>query len=290
MSNAKTPVTVIGLGPMGSAMAGAYLNAGHPVTVWNRTASRAEPLVERGAKLAATPAEAVTASGLVILSLTDYAAMYAILDGVGDALAGRTIVNISSDSPGKTREAGAWLADRGARLLTGGIMVPYMMVGTEQSYVFYSGATEVMDEHRDTLAVIGRPDYRGTDLGLAQLWYQAQLNLFLTMLSSFAQSAAMLESAGVKAAELVPYATETLNLAGFFLEPSAQGIDSGDHGDQGANVTMMGATADHVVTASEEAGIDLTLPRAIQAHYRSAIERGHGRDSWTSLSEVIRKP
>lgn len=290
MSTDKTPVTVIGLGPMGQAMARSYLAAGHPVTLWNRTASRADALVAEGATLAATPAEAVAASELTVLSLTDYTAMYAILDGVGDALAGRVIANLSSDSPGRTREASAWLADRGAKLLTGGIMVPAMMVGTEQSYVFYSGAKEVMDAQHDTLAVIGRPDYRGADPGLAQLWYQANLDLFLTMLSVYAHASALLASAGVKSAELVPYAAETFNLAGSFLEISAAAIDSGDHADMGANVAMMGATADHIVEASRETGIDLALPRAIQEHYHRAIERGHGGDSWSSLFEVVRKP
>jgi 3-hydroxyisobutyrate dehydrogenase-like beta-hydroxyacid dehydrogenase len=61
-------VTIIGLGPMGQAMARAFLAAGHPVTVWNRTASRADALVAEGAPRAATPAEALAASRLVILS------------------------------------------------------------------------------------------------------------------------------------------------------------------------------------------------------------------------------
>ncbi|MER5390915.1 NAD(P)-binding domain-containing protein, partial [Saccharopolyspora sp. NPDC002686] len=72
-------VTLIGLGPMGQAMVNVLLEDGHPVTVWNRTASRADGVVARGAVLAATPAEAVGASDLVLLSLTDYAAMYDIL-------------------------------------------------------------------------------------------------------------------------------------------------------------------------------------------------------------------
>ena len=69
-----TPVTVIGLGPMGRAMAGALLAAGHPVTVWNRTAARAEPVVAADAVLAPTPSDALRAGPLVILSLTDYRA------------------------------------------------------------------------------------------------------------------------------------------------------------------------------------------------------------------------
>lgn len=107
------PVTVIGLGPMGRAMTGALLDAGHPVTVWNRTASRADGVVARGAVLAASPAEAVRASEVVVLSLTDYQAMYDVLGPVED-LSGTVLVNLSSDSPETTRAAAAWAARRGA--------------------------------------------------------------------------------------------------------------------------------------------------------------------------------
>ena len=104
----STPVTVIGLGPMGQAMVRSLLRAGHPVTVWNRTPSRAADVVAAGATLAATPAEALAASKLVILSLTDYQAMYDILGPATDALAGRTLVNLSS-----ARRTGHGRAPRG---------------------------------------------------------------------------------------------------------------------------------------------------------------------------------
>lgn len=126
-----SPVTVIGLGPMGQAMTRALLTAGHPVTVWNRTAGRADGVVADGATLAATPGEAVEASDLVILSLTDYQAMYDILDSATASLAGRTLVNLSSDTPDRTRKAATWAAGHDAAFLTGGVMVPAPMVGTE---------------------------------------------------------------------------------------------------------------------------------------------------------------
>jgi 3-hydroxyisobutyrate dehydrogenase-like beta-hydroxyacid dehydrogenase len=163
----STPVTMIGLGPMGQAMVRAYLAAGHPVTVWNRTASRADELVDAGATRAATPSEAVAASPLVLLSLTHYAAMYEILGDVGDALAGKVVVNLSSDTPQASRDAADWLAERGAELLVGGIMVPAEVVGTGASYVFYSGPRAVFEAHEPVLRVVGRPDYRGTDPALA---------------------------------------------------------------------------------------------------------------------------
>jgi hypothetical protein len=49
-----------------------------------------------------------------------------------------------------------------------------------------------------------------------------------------------------------------------------------------------GATADHIVTTSEDSGVDATLPRAIRSQYDRASAAGHGSDNWTALYEVIR--
>ncbi|MGW5069171.1 NAD(P)-binding domain-containing protein, partial [Streptomyces cyaneofuscatus] len=102
----KKSVTVIGLGPMGRAMVTTFLDSGHPVTVWNRTRSRADDLVAKGAVLADDPAGAVAAGEIVVLSLTDYDAMYAVLGPATGALAGKTLVNLSSDTPDKGLDVG----------------------------------------------------------------------------------------------------------------------------------------------------------------------------------------
>jgi 3-hydroxyisobutyrate dehydrogenase-like beta-hydroxyacid dehydrogenase len=287
--NSSAPVTVIGLGPMGQAMVRRFLDAGHPVTVWNRTAGRAADVVARGAVLAATPADAVRASPLVILSLTDYAAMYDILGQADGALTGRVIVNLSSDTPERTRDAAAYLAERGAELLVGGIMVPAELVGEDGAYVFYSGSRATFDAHEQTLRVIGRPDHRGEDPGLAQLYYQAQLDVFLTALTAYLHATALVGSAGVSATEFLPYAVENLDSLSSYLAGGARKIDEGRYPGELANVTMMGATADHIVGASRSAGIDVDLPAAVKAQYDRAIAAGHGKDGWPSLFEVIRK-
>ncbi|WP_033436765.1 NAD(P)-dependent oxidoreductase [Saccharothrix sp. NRRL B-16314] len=282
----KTPLTLIGLGPMGQAMVTRFLAAGHPTTVWNRTPARADAVVALGATRATTAAEAVAASRLVVLSLTDYAAMYDVLDGAD--LAGRVVVNLSSDTPDTTLKAAAWLAERGAELLVGGVMVPAPLVGDESAYVFYSGPREVFDRHAETLAVIGRADYMGEDHTLAQLLYQAQLDVFLTSLAAMLHGIALVKSAGVTAERYAPYLTDVLSSLSMYVDETARHVDSDRHPGDLANVTMMGATAAHVVGASETAGLDTALPRAVQALYDRATEAGHGKDSWTALINVIR--
>ena len=282
----KTPLTVIGLGPMGQAMVARFLDAGHPTTVWNRTPARADAVVARGAVRAATAAEAVAANRLVILSLTDYAAMYDILGDVD--LAGRVVVNLSSETPDKTLKAAAWLAERGAELLVGGVMANAEMVGHPAAYVFYSGPREVFDRHADTLAVIGRPDHMGEDHTLAQLLYQAQLDVFLTSLAAMLHGIALVKSAGLTAERYVPYLVDNVNTLSMYVAQTAEHVDSGEHPGDLGNAAMMGATAAHVVGASEAAGIDAELPRAVQSLYDRAIAAGHGKDSWTALINVLR--
>ncbi len=284
-----TPVTIIGLGPMGQSMARAYLSAGHPVTVWNRTASRADALVSEGAARAATPEEALAASPLVILSLTDYPAMYHVLGDAGDALAGRVVANLSSDTPQAARAAAGWLAERGAELVVGGVMVPPELVGTDAAYVFYSGPRSVFEAHEPALRVVGRPDYRGEDHGLAQLFYQAQLTVFLTAGAAFIQAAALLGEAGVPARDYAPLAADVIGLLAGALDETARQIDAADFPGEYGTAAMMAASADHIAGAAAEAGLDPTLPAAVQALYGRLVAAGHGKDSPNQVVEVIRK-
>lgn len=290
-STTPAPVTVIGLGPMGHAMASAYLDRGHRVTVWNRTTSRADALVARGAHLAGTVEEALTAAEPVVLSLTDYDAMYAVLgDADPAALAGRVLVNLSSDTPDKARAAAAWAAERGATQLTGGVLTPPAGIGDPTTTsTFYSGPREAFDAHRDTLEVLTAADYRGEDPGTAALLYQLNMTMFWTALTSYWQAVAMADAHGLKAADILPFAVDALNLKPF-LEVYTPRIDAGDHTGDEDRLTMGVASVEHVLHTATAAGVDGTLPAALLDIFRRGVAAGHGADSASSLVEVLKKP
>ncbi|MEU7946723.1 hypothetical protein AB0C50_18770 [Micromonospora taraxaci] len=73
-------------------------------------------------------------------------------------------------------------------------------------------------------------------------------------------------------------------------ETPGAALDAGEHPGDLSTVTMMGATADHIVETSTTLGLDLALPLAVRAHYRHAIENGHGGDNWTRIIDSIREP
>src|SRR4051812_15021536 len=77
----------LGLGPMGAAMAARLIAAGHDVTVWNRTAAKADPLVASGGRRAESPADAATGADVVLSSLAEDNAVREVLLGAQGALA-----------------------------------------------------------------------------------------------------------------------------------------------------------------------------------------------------------
>ncbi|GGQ13767.1 NAD(P)-dependent oxidoreductase [Streptomyces roseolilacinus] len=284
------PVTVIGLGPMGRAMAGAFLDRGHPVTVWNRTPSRADALVERGARLAAGAEEALSAAELIVVSLTDQEALYALLGGVDPAaLKGRVLVNLSSDTPDRAREAAAWVAERGATQLTGGVLTPPSGIGDPASTTLYSGPRAAFDAHRATLEVLTGADHRGEDPGLAALLYQLNMVMFWTALSGYWQAIALAGAHGLTASDIRPLAVEALDLRQF-VEFYTPRVDAGDHRGDVDRLAMGAASTEHVLHTVADAGVDTALPAAVAALFRRGVEAGHAADSSSSLVEVLGKP
>ncbi|MFH8927129.1 NAD(P)-dependent oxidoreductase [Streptomyces pristinaespiralis] len=290
MSSTEQSVTVIGLGPMGQAMAGAFLDRGYEVTVWNRTASRADALVTRGAVLAPSVEEALASNELVILSLTDYDAMYATLEPAAAALTGRTLVNLSSDTPERARTAARWAAERGAVQLTGGVTVPPSGIGQAESSTFYSGPRQVFDRHRPALEVItGRTDHRGEDPGLAALMYQIGMVMFWTSMLSYWQAITLADANGLAAADILPHAVETANSLPGFFSFYAERIDAGRHSGDVDRLAMGMASVEHVLHTNADAGVDTTLPTAVVELFRRGMNAGHAADSFSTLVELMKK-
>lgn len=114
-------IAYLGMGIMGRGMAANLIAAGHDVTVWNRTAEKAQPVVEKGAKLAGTPAEAVQGAEIVMYCLSDDAAVEDLVFGEGrliDAVqSGQIVVDMSTVHPDTSAREAAAFQEKGARFL-----------------------------------------------------------------------------------------------------------------------------------------------------------------------------
>jgi len=282
-------VTVIGLGPMGKAIVNVLLDNGYRVTVWNRTSNKADEFLAKGALKASTVSEAVTSNELIILSLTDYQAMYAILEPISEQLSGKVIVNLSSDTPNKVREASKWLAEHNARHLTGGVLASPPGIGNKESITLYSGPREIFEAQKNILDVLTSTSYKGEDPGLAMLYYQIQIDVFWTALLSYLHSVTVAKANGISAQQLLPYVSDILSSLPRLLEFYTPRIDGGMHRGDVEKLAMGLASVEHVVQTSIEAGIDASLPAAVRDVFKRGVSNGHAGDSFTSLVEMFKK-
>ncbi|MFI2608116.1 NAD(P)-dependent oxidoreductase [Kitasatospora sp. NPDC018619] len=289
-STPSTPLTLLGLGAMGTALAGAWLAAGHPLTVWNRTAARAEGLAARGAAVAATAAQAVAANRLVVVCLLDDASVTAALDGVD--LAGKDLVNLVTSTPGQARARTAWAEERGARYLDGGIMAVPPMVGVPEAgaYVFYSGSAELFAEHGSVLAVPAGTRYVGADAGFAALHDVALLSGMYGMFAGIAHAFALVRGEAVSPGELAPLLGGWLAAMSGSVARTAEQLESGDYArDVVSNLAMQVAGQETLLRTAEEQRVSPELLRPYFRLMERRLALGGGEEDLTGVVDLLRR-
>ncbi|WP_424185046.1 NAD(P)-dependent oxidoreductase [Actinokineospora sp. G85] len=286
----SSSVSVLGLGPMGAALAEAYLAAGRPLTVWNRTAAKAEPFAARGAALAATPAEAAAAD-LLVVCLNDFAAVSSVLDAAGPALAGRTVVNLTSSTPDEARAAVDLAAAHGARYLDGAIMVPPPAIGSPEAVFFYSGDRELFDAHGDALRELGGDArFLGEDPGLAVLYNTSLLGLMWATVNGYLHATAMVNTAGATSAEFAPIALDWFlpSVVAPILRAATGELDGREYPGGAGTVEMNRTAAEHLLETSAAAGVGTDVPRFLVEMLEKTARAGHGGSGYMAMVELFR--
>lgn len=286
----QSSVTVLGLGPMGRALAGSFLDAGLRTTVWNRTPGRDRELVARGAVGAGSAEEAVAASGLTVVCVVNYDAADAVLrrEAVTGALKGRTVVNLTADSPARARSTAAWAAEHGIRYLDGAIMTPTTTIGTPDAVFLHSGPEDLYRAHRPVLdALGGTHTHLGEEIGRAAAYDIALLDIFWTAMAGYAHALAVARAEGITARELAPFAQGIgAILAPAFGENAAE-VDGGSFSGEGNPITSAASSMAHIIEASEAHGIDAGVMRAAEGLARRTIGLGHGTDGFLRITELL---
>ena len=281
-------VAVVGLGPMGQALAGAFVRAGYPTTVWNRTPGKAGRLVAEGAAVVDSVEEAVAAGSVVVVCVADHDVVRGLLRSVGGGLEGKLLVNLTSATSMEMREiAGSEGVDG---YLAGAIMGLPQDIGTAEALVLYSGPRSAFDAHEEVLRVLGEPVYIGADYGLSSLYAGAGVSLMWNVLNGFLQGAALLETAGVRASAFVPFARQNIATAAGWLAGYAEQIDEGVYPGADATIDSHLAAMGYLVRESEANGVNAELPEFVRGLAERAVAEGRGRDGYAAMIELFRTP
>lgn len=292
IGGARSPVTVVGLGLMGQALAAAFLEEGHPTTVWNRSPEKAERLLARGATLADSVKSAVAASPLVIVCVTDYDAVRDLLNPLGDVLADRVLVNLTTGTSAQAREMARWAARRNSPYLDGAIMAIPPVIGTDGAVLLYSGPKSAFDAHESTLRSLGAAGitYLDVDHGLSSLYDMALLGIMWGVLNGFLHGAALLGTAKVEATTFAPLANTMIGAFTEYVTAYALQIDEGKYPATDATLTVHQIAMEHFADESESLGIHPELPRFFKALADRAVADGHADSSYAAMIEQFRNP
>jgi len=277
-------VGIVGLGAMGARIARRLLDAGHEVTVWNRDATKAEPLAAAGARRADTPAETGREAEAVIVMVTGPEALAAVTegdDGVVAALDGAVLVQMST--------VGLEALRRLEGLVPEGSLVDAPVLGSISEVeagtltVFAGGPAELVERCTPLLSALGRV----LPVGPVGAGTAAKLVANLTLVGAIGvlgESLALAHGLGFD--DETAFEVLAATPLGTQAERRRPAFESGDYPPR-FQLSLARKDADLILEAASAAGIELRLAPAAQTWLADAERAGRGRDDYSSVLDEI---
>jgi 3-hydroxyisobutyrate dehydrogenase-like beta-hydroxyacid dehydrogenase len=268
----------IGLGKMGEPMARHLRAAGHVLSIWNRTAAKAERLVSMGAALAASAAEAARGKTFVFTMLADDAALRAALLGPSGAVAaldpGTVLVEMSTVSPGISADLAKACAARGLGYLRAPVSGSVAFAETAKLTVLASGPAGV---YAAALPMLQDLSARQVHVGLA---CEARvMKLALNMMVGL--------SAAIMGEALAPITSSITSRERPFFSPKASAVASPlvayklamlrarDYAPA-FEARMMAKDFDLALDVAHGAGVPLPMTAQVREGFSAMIANGDG--------------
>jgi len=275
---------------MGSGMAANLLKAGFPLTVYNRTAAKAQPLVDAGARLASTPADVVQGASVVLSMLADDAASRNVWLGTDGALAAADksaiLIESSTVSPTWIAELAAAAAQRGVQFLdapvTGSRMqaeagqLSFLVGGSEATLAAVTPVLQAMSKEILHLGPVGS----GAKLKL--------INNFLcgVQIASLAQGITWIERNGLDREKALAFlktgAPGSPVFAALSTRMAAQNYTVNFH------LKLMAKDLQYAQNEAARCDLDLTTAQAARKLFEDAVTKGYGEEDMASVIEPLR--
>jgi len=228
----QTTVGLIGLGLMGKPMGMNLLKAGFPLTVWNRTASRADELVAAGAKLAQSPLELAANSELVLSIVSDPPALEEVLWAQNGAMQGfqrgSIYIDSSTVSPTLARKVATACEERGVRFLDAPVTGGDWGAKKGELVFMVGGDAATLTVAEPVLRVLGKKWFHLGPNGAGQT-IKLAMNLILALeVDALAEALALVTAAGLQGEKLVEVMQSSMARSGV-LDVKSQNLLKGDY-------------------------------------------------------------
>ena len=270
-----TRVGFVGLGGMGSRMAGRLLHAGHDLVVWNRTRPKMAPLIERGAIPADSPAQAAQRSEVVLTMVSDPEALRAVTEGDDGVAAGAntslTVIEMSTVGPAAVTQLASILPE-GTGLLDAPVLGSLAEAEAGSLQIFVGGPETLVETWDPLLSVMGSPRRVGPLGAGAAAKLVANLTL-LGILTLLGEALALAEGLGLsretafEVLAMTPLAAQA--------ERRRPSIETSDYPRRFA-LSLARKDADLIGEAARDGRVDLRLLEAARSWLAEAEAEAEG--------------
>ena len=278
----------VGLGAMGLPMAANLIAAGFHLTVYNRTASKAEPIVAKGAHRAARAGDVAQPGGIVVSMLADDASVKALATGE-DALAEHLApdgihLSMSTVSPATTRELAEYHAARGSVMVAAPVFGRPNAAEARQLRICVSGPAAAKARVKPILDAMGRDVFDfGDNVDAANVVKVAGNFMIAAAMEAMGEAVAMMRKSGVDPSAALEMLTKTL-----FAAPVYQGygaiISHGRFSPPGFRLPL--GLKDMNLVLQNASEVTAPMPTASLLHDRfvSAIAKGRADLDWSAIA------
>ena len=284
-------VAILGLGTMGSGMAANLLKAGFPLSVYNRTRTKAQPLIDAGARSASTPAEAVKDASVIISMLADDTASREVWLGENGALAAakKTAILIESStvSPAWIAELASQAEQRGLDLLDAPVTGSRTQAEAGQLSFLVGGKDTTLEAATPVLQAMSKEIVHLGPIGSGAK--MKLINNFLcgVQVASFAEGIIWIERSGLdrdKALSILKAGAPGSPLLGAI---SARMVSQ----NYTVNFLLKLMTKDllYAQNEAELSNVDLKTAEVARSLFAAAIDQGFGDQDMSSVIEPLRK-
>ena len=284
-------VSVIGLGTMGAPMARHLLEAGHEVTVHNRTREREQPLAELGAARAASPAEAAAGAEVLLTCVSDSPDLLEVLFGAGGAAeglaAGAVVCDCSTISPSATVEAAGRLAERGVGLVDAPVSGGSEGAERGTLTIFVGGEPEHVAVARPVLETFGSRITHLGPAGSGQLAKAVNQVMIAGTYATVGEGIALAEAAGLPLDALVEALGQGA-AASWVLENRAANM-IGNSYPLGFKVQLHRKDLGIALDEAARLGVRMPVSRLVGDEEDELIADGHGDEDVSALARLPRR-
>jgi 3-hydroxyisobutyrate dehydrogenase len=282
-------IALLGTGLMGAGMGANLLKQGFTLRAWNRTKEKAQPLLEKGAVLANTPAEAVAQAGLVVTMLADGPAVESVMSGPDGALAhmdrDALWVQCSTVGVASTERLAAMAARHGIGFVDAPVLGTRQPAEQGKLTVLASGPDALLDRCERLFNAIGTKTVRLGEVGAASRTKLVLNSWILGLMGALAETFALARALNVDPARFL----ETIAggpLDAVYAQTKGKAMLAHSYP---VSFPLHLALKDATLArdAATAAGVELPALEGVIRHFERAVALGHGDEDMAALAEAV---